>query len=124
MLATHPDPRGSVWEPVGGEALAAQENCHIVLTRSGGRRGNHFHRIGTEIATQAGPALVRYRDKSGVHSVEIAEDEVVRFTFPPGCPHAFFNNGTVPNILAAFNTRAFDPADPDVYPEVLIEPGD
>jgi dTDP-4-dehydrorhamnose 3,5-epimerase-like enzyme len=123
-LAAHSDLRGSVWEPIGAGELPAQRNCHIVITQPGGIRGNHFHKIGTEIATQAGPALVRYRDETGTHSVKIAEGEVLCFTFPPGCPHALLNNGSGPNVLSAFNTRAFAPEEPDVYPEVLIETGE
>ena len=123
-LAPHRDPRGSVWEPIGGGELPAQQNCHIVITQPGGIRGNHYHKIGTEIATQAGPALVRYRDETGTHSIEISEDEVLCFTFPPGCPHAMLNNGSRPNVLSAFNTRPFDPEKPDVYPDVLIEARD
>ena len=120
-LVTHTDPRGAVWEPVAGDALADKHNCHVVITQPGGIRGNHSHQVGTETTTQAGPALVKYRDESGTHTIDIPEGEVVRFIFPPGCPHAFANNGSVPNVLVALNTRAFDPKDPDVYPETLIE---
>lgn len=115
------DHRGRVWEPIVWSDLAGQSNCHAVITEPGGIRGNHFHKLGTEIATQAGPALVRYRDETGDHSVEIAEGEVVRFVFPPNCPHAYKNNGTRANLLIAFNTEVFNPDSPDGYPEVLIE---
>ena len=120
-LFPNSDPRGAVWEPIDAGDLPHQRNCHLVTTLPGGIRGNHYHEIGTEVATQAGPALVRYRDETGTHSVEIAEGEVVRFTFPPGCPHALLNNGSTPNYLSAFNTRAFDSENPDVYPEILID---
>ena len=115
------DPRGSVWEPIIHSDLASQRNCHVVVTEPGGVRGNHYHKLGTEIATQSGPALVRYRDETGVHSVEIAEGEAVQFVFPPNCPHAYKNIGDRPNLLVAFNTEAFDPSSPDGYPQVLIE---
>lgn len=116
------DPRGSVWEPLDSIELGGQSNCHVVITRPGGIRGNHFHKIGTEIATQGGPALVKFRDTDGDQSVEIKEGEIVRFVFPPNCPHAFQNNGQTPNLLVAFNTETFDPTAPDVYPEPLIRP--
>lgn len=114
------DARGCVWEPATPEELAAQQNCHVVLTEPGGIRGNHFHKRGTEIATQRGPALVRFRDAGGVQDVQIAEGEVVRFVFPPNCAHAFQNTGSAPNFLIAFNTVRHDPTAADVYPEVLI----
>lgn len=114
------DPRGSVWEPVTPAEITQQGNCHVVITEPGGIRGNHFHKTGTEIATQRGPALVCYRDETGTHSVEIADGEIVRFVFPPNCPHAFKNNGTKPNLLVAFNTEVFNPDTPDAFPEALI----
>lgn len=120
-LVTHTDPRGAVWEPIAGEDLPGQQNCHLVVTLPGGIRGNHYHKLGTEISAQGGPAEVVYRDETGTHRVEIAEGEVVRFTFPPGCPHAMHNIGLAPNILLGVNTRAHDRDHPDVYPEVLIE---
>lgn len=114
------DPRGSVWEPLTAEELGAQHNCHVVITAPGGIRGNHFHKRGTEIATQRGPALVRFCDARGVQEVCIAEDEVYRFVFPPNCAHAFCNSGTTPNFLVAFNTVPFDSAAPDVFRQELI----
>jgi len=114
------DNRGSVWEPLDHAELALQSNCHVVITEPGGIRGNHFHKIGTEIATQGGPALVKYRDDAGDHSVEIDESEIVRFVFPPNCAHAFQNTGKTTNLLVAFNTEAFNPAAPDVHRETLI----
>jgi dTDP-4-dehydrorhamnose 3,5-epimerase-like enzyme len=114
------DQRGSVWEPLNETELGGQHNCHVVTTNPGGIRGNHFHKLGTEIAAQGGPALVMFRDADGEHSVEIGEGEIVRFVIPPNCPHAFQNNGHRPNLLVASNTGAFNPDSPDVYPEPLI----
>lgn len=116
------DARGCVWEPAAPAELAGQQNCHVVVTDPGGIRGNHFHKHGTEIATQRGPALVRFRDEQGVRDVAIAAGEVVRFVFPPNCAHAFQNTGDTPNLLVAFNTVPHDPAAPDVFPEALIQP--
>lgn len=116
------DARGSVWEPASPVEIVRQQNCHVVVTEPGGIRGNHFHKRGTEIATQRGPALVRFRDEQGVRDVSIAAGEVVRFTFPPHCAHAFQNTGDTPNLLVAFNTVPHDPAAPDVFPEILIPP--
>ena len=114
------DARGVVWEPATPAEIAVQQNCHVVITEPGGVRGNHFHRRGTEIATQRGPALVRFRDARGFQNVIVAEGEVYRFVFPPECAHAFQNNGTTPNVLVAFNTVPHDPVAPDVFRDVLI----
>ncbi len=121
-LETKSDPRGSVWEPATPAEIVQQQNCHVVVTEPGGIRGNHFHQRGTEIATQRGPALVRFCDERGVRDVLIAEGEVMRFVFPPNCAHAFQNTGDTPNLLVAFNTVPHDPSAPDVFAEVLIPP--
>lgn len=114
------DARGCVWEPASPDELAGQQNCHVVVTEPGGIRGNHFHKLGTEIATQRGPARVRFRDESGVQEISVAEGEVVRFVFPPNCVHAFQNTGNTPNLLVAFNTVPHNAESPDVYREILI----
>ena len=119
-LEAKSDPRGSVWEPLSAGEIAAQKNCHVVITGPGGIRGNHFHKQGIEIATQRGPALVRFCDARGVCDVTVAEGEVYRFVFPPNCAHAFQNSGTTPNVLVSFNTVSFDPAAPDVFRQELI----
>jgi len=116
------DQRGSVWEPVDNAELTSQSNCHVVITEPGGVRGNHYHKIGTEIAIQRGPALVKYRDETGTQNVEIGEGEIVRFVFPPNCAHAFQNTGNTSNLLVAFNTEVFDSKTPDVFREELIVP--
>lgn len=114
------DVRGCVWEPASPAELAVQQNCHVVVSEPGAIRGNHFHKLGTEITTQRGPALVRFRDETGTHDVNVAAGEVYRFVFPPNCAHAFKNTGTAPNLLVAFNTVPHDPENPDVYREVLL----
>jgi hypothetical protein len=99
------------WEPVSPEGLAAQKNCHVVATESGGIRGNHFHKLGTEITsagTGCGPL-------SGCNRSEIEDGEVYRFAFPPNCARALKDAGSTPNLLVAFNTVPRDPASPDVY---------
>ena len=111
------DQRGSVWEPITDSELRTQGNCHVVITQPGGVRGNHYHKVGTEIASQCGPALVTYKDELGLHEVEVKPGETVRFVFPPGIPHAFQNNGKEPNLLVAFNTEVFNPDNPDVVRE-------
>ncbi len=117
-------PTDAAWH--GRRAPAAPTNsppplAHLVLTGPGAVRGNHYHRRGTEVALVLGPALVRVRDTDGLRDHEVAAGQAVRFTFPPGVPHAMLNTGSQPLIILSFNTEAHDPAHPDVVREVLIE---
>jgi dTDP-4-dehydrorhamnose 3,5-epimerase-like enzyme len=110
-----------VFEPLTAASLGQQRNVHIVLTEPGAIRGNHYHRRGTEVVTASGPMLIRLRDGDERMEIEVAEDEVVKLTIPPGVVHAFKNTSRLPNAMVAFNTEAHDPANPDVVREVLIE---
>ena len=116
----HADPRGYVLEPVDKESLQSQSNAHLVVTQPGAVRGNHYHRIGTEVAVIVGPALVRIRDDSEVRDIEVPDQKAWRFVFPPELPHAIQNNGSRPMVMIAFNTVVHDPAHPDVVRDVLI----
>lgn len=114
------DARGLVIEPLGPDEISAQRNAHLVLTGPGHVRGNHYHRSGTEVAVVLGPALVRLRDADGTRDVTVEPGRAVRFTFPPGVPHAMLNTGDSPLVILSFNTEPHDPARPDVVREVLI----
>ncbi len=120
-VTVNQDRRGSVFEPLTADNLAAQRNVHVVLTEPGAVRGNHYHRRGTEVITVYGPALIRARDQSEHLELEVADGEAVRLTIPPGNAHAVKNTGSAPNVLVAFNTQEHDPVAPDVIREVLIE---
>ena len=121
LIHQNSDSRGSVWEPLSDTELKSQGNCHVVTTQPGGIRGNHYHRVGTEIATQCGPALIVFRDETGTHRLEVNKGEAMRLLIPPGVPHAFKNNGDEPNLLVAFNTEVFNADSPDVVREVILE---
>jgi dTDP-4-dehydrorhamnose 3,5-epimerase-like enzyme len=118
------DARGIVYEPITAAELPAQQNAHVVFTRPGGVRGNHYHEHGTEILSVMGPALVRIRDLDGIRDYPVLEREVLRFTLPPRVGHAILNTGTQTNVIVSFNSWPHDPAQPDVVREVLIEPGE
>lgn len=120
-LPMHRDARGGVFEPLAPPDLAGQRNVHVVLTEPGAVRGNHYHRLGTEVLTVMGPALVRTRQGTEVTDTEVTAGEVVRFTIPPGVAHAIRNTGSSPVVLVSFNTELHDPRDPDVVREVLID---
>jgi dTDP-4-dehydrorhamnose 3,5-epimerase-like enzyme len=115
------DPRGLVLEPLRADEFATQRNAHLVLTVPGGLRGNHYHRLGTEVSVVLGPALVRARDADGVRDHVVDAGSAVRFTFPPGVAHAMLNTGTAPLVILSFNTEPHDPSRPDVVRDVLIE---
>jgi dTDP-4-dehydrorhamnose 3,5-epimerase-like enzyme len=115
------DARGYVFEPLGSD-FSAFRNVHVVYTVPGVVRGNHYHVVGTEVCSVAGPTLVRYHEADETRDVQVPTGQVWRFTFPPGVAHAFRNNGTEPNVLAAFNTEVHDPARSDAVRVVLLEP--
>lgn len=115
------DERGVVFEPIGELEMAAQHNCHIVLSKPGAIRGNHLHHVGTEITAITGPCEVRWRERGQLHDALVPAGEVWRFVFPPGVAHAFRGTGTAPMVIASFNTEAHDPARPDVSRDVLIQ---
>jgi UDP-2-acetamido-2,6-beta-L-arabino-hexul-4-ose reductase len=107
------DARGVVFEPLDAAGLAQQRNVHVVVTLPGHIRGNHSHRVGTEVTTVLGPASVRFREDDTVTRLEVPASEAWRFIFPPGIAHAFENCGDAPLIIVSFNTESHDPNAPD-----------
>lgn len=115
------DARGLVFEPLDAAELAGQRNVHVVLTRPGDVRGNHYHRLATEVFALAGPALVRLRVDATVQDHEIPEGQVWRFTIPPGVAHAIRHGGHTPGTLVSFSSHPHDPQNPDTFRDVLLE---
>jgi quercetin dioxygenase-like cupin family protein len=91
-----------------------------VRTAPGAVRGNHHHRIGTEILTVIGPALVRVREDGVLRDETVAPGEVLRCVFPPFVAHAISNPGPGDQILVAFNTVPNDPLAPDVVRDPIL----
>lgn len=120
-LAMSRDERGCVFEPLSGEDLQYQVNVHVVLTKPGMWRANHYHNLGTEILIAYGPALVRYRDDEAIVDVSVPEGSAMRFTIPPGVSHAIRNTGELSNLVVAFNSQAHDPSNPDTVRDSLME---
>jgi len=121
VLRVAKDGRGYVFEPMEADGLRRFRNVHVVYTIPGVVRGNHYHRVGTEISSVSGPTLVRFKQDGIVHDIHVPDGEVWRFEFPPGVAHAFKNEGAQPSLLAAFNTEEHDPTNPDAIRDVLIE---
>ncbi len=121
-LRQHQDARGSVCEPLRPEELPEMRNVHAVWSEPGAIRGNHYHVRGTEVLTVFGPAMVRIQEESDRYDTDVPAGVAIRFTFPPGIPHAILNTGKTAGLTIAFNSEAHDPARPDVVREVLIDP--
>lgn len=114
------DHRGVVFEPLEEKWIAQQKNVHVVVSRPGAVRGNHYHVLGTETLIVCGPALVMIRKGRQREDFSIPADNTFRIVIPPGISHAIQNTGDVDSLLVAFNTIAHDPASPDTVADILI----
>lgn len=114
------DERGFVFEPLDGESLASQKNTHVVVSRPGAVRGNHYHIRGTETLVVCGSALVRIRNDKHTEDFSIPAGATCRLLIPPGISHAIKNTGETDGLLVAFNTEPHDPDKPDLVQDVLI----
>ncbi len=114
------DARGFVFEPMPANALSYQKNAHIVISKPGVVRGNHYHIEGEETLAVMGPALIRIRTDDDIQDIRIPEGEAYRFIFPPGVSHAIQNLSNQSNVLVAFNTIKHDPQNLDTVRDVLI----
>lgn len=108
------DERGFVFEPVGSGDIAGFENVHVVSTKPGAVRGNHYHRKKSETLAVVGPATVRVEESGAVTDFEVPDGSVHRFDIPVGVAHAVRFGGNLPGLLVSFGDRAFSEADPDV----------
>jgi UDP-2-acetamido-2,6-beta-L-arabino-hexul-4-ose reductase len=114
------DARGFVFEPLGGELLASQKNTHVVVSRPGAVRGNHYHLRGTETLVVCGPSMIRIREENDIEDFFIPANTTCRLVIPPGVSHAIQNTGGIDSLLVAFNTEAHDPDKPDLVQDLLI----
>lgn len=114
------DARGWVFEPLSFTELQDQKNVHVVFTRPGQVRGNHYHVKGRETLVVCGPAVVRYREDGRDVDARIPEGRVVKFAFPPGVPHAIRFTGADLGVLVAFAGEVHDPSQPDTVPFFLM----
>jgi len=119
-IKVHSDKRGFVFEPIAEDFLDKQHNVHIVISHPEAVRGNHYHINGTETIIVMGPALVRIKEAGKIRDISVPSKKAFRFIIPPMISHAIKNTASQANILAAFNTLAHDPANPDVVEDILI----
>ncbi len=123
-LDVHGDARGLVFEPLSGDELAAMRNVHVVLTRPGSVRGNHYHTRGTERMVVVGPAVVRTRIQGELQETHVPAGEAWRFNFAPHVSHAVRPAGEDVGVVVAFSDQPHDPADPDTFRDPLFTDGD
>ena len=121
QFKTHTDIRGIVFEPIGKESISSQQNCHIVISKPGIIRGNHYHLYGTETIAVMGPALLRFKEGTDVYDFEVHSEQVYTFVIPLKVSHAIKNISEKDSILVAFNTVPHDPDKPDVITDTLID---
>jgi dTDP-4-dehydrorhamnose 3,5-epimerase-like enzyme len=115
------DNRGTVFEPVTSHELRGMRNMHVVITRSGEVRGNHYHEKLEETLAILGPALLRVREGKTIRDFTVPAGEVHRFTLPPRVSHAVKFTGDHRGVLVSFGDREFDRLNPDVVADLLIE---
>ena len=121
QLKMHDDERGIVFEPLENDLIGSQQNSHVVISRPGAIRGNHYHVYGTETISVTGPALLRFKEENKVYDFEVPARQVFKFVIPPNIAHAIKNTGGDDNVLIAFNTVPHNPDRPDVIAEILME---
>ena len=121
QLKAHTDTRGIVFEPVEKESLCTQQNSHVVISKPGIIRGNHYHLYGTETIAVAGPALLRFKEGTEIYHFKVPSKRFYKFVIPPKVSHAIKNLSEKDNILIAFNTVPHNPKNPDVISDILMD---
>jgi dTDP-4-dehydrorhamnose 3,5-epimerase-like enzyme len=120
VVDMHADTRGVVFEPVGVEELAIAKNVHVVISKPGAIRANHYHNNTSEVMVVTGPTLARFRCDGVISDVEIPVGEAYRFRIDAGVSHAIKNIGDVDTMLIAFASQLHNRTSPDVEMDKLI----
>jgi dTDP-4-dehydrorhamnose 3,5-epimerase-like enzyme len=127
-LDDHGDKRGFSYslEEQQFSFLGVVEDVHFSMTAPGHMRGNHFHRVRKEVlvvrfedawtfAWDLGEGTVpemRKFDGSGTVIVEIE----------PLASHAVRNDGQKPLLIFAMTNGLYNPASPDSYARIVLDP--
>ena len=93
QLKTKEDKRGIVFESIENESINTQQNSHVVISKPGIIRGNHYHLYGTETLAVMGPALLRFKEADEILDFEVPLEQVYKFVIPPKVTHAIKNIG-------------------------------
>lgn len=114
QLKTHVDMRGIVFEPIDDESIFNQKNNHVVISKPGVVRGNHYHLHGTETIAVMGPALLRFKEATEIYDFEVPSKQVYKFVIPQKVTHAIKNIGktdsiliTIPGFVAGFDSATW-----------------
>ena len=109
-LNPYQDNRGRVFEPIDNINSININNFHVVITKPGTVRGNHYHKNGTETLICLGEASIvyKYQDELPM-TFTVDADEIYKFTFPANVSHAIKNIGRENLILLCFNTCPNEP---------------
>jgi dTDP-4-dehydrorhamnose 3,5-epimerase-like enzyme len=117
------DSRGQVFEPLAGDMAHAARwpNFHVATMEPGAVRGNHRHPQGTELIVLFGSdgSLV-YEEGAARRKLSFDRGSALAVLIPPGVAHAIQNTGEGVLVLLCFQSRAYDPHDPDREPCSLI----
>jgi len=122
-VTVHADHRGIVFEPVDADDIAGKQNVHVVVTRPGEVRGNHYHKRTSEVMTVTGQALVRVSTDDGIEDMEIPAGEARRFRFAPRVTHTIKNTGDADIVLVAFAPEPHDRENPDTFRDEILRGG-
>lgn len=120
-LKRYEDARGLLFEPATAEEIAAQKNCHVVLSVPGCVRGNHYHHKAAEVMIVNGPMQMRFREQGQLIEHLVPAGETWKFFIPPGVSHAGKGLGPGTAFMMAFSSEMHDPAKPDLVRDLLFE---
>ena len=120
------DQRGWVTEPINSEDLlnGYVKNIHIVSLEPGTIRGNHYHLIRTEFTLIMGNncQFMAIDNDMGTEKCLITDgSKPVLVRIPPKTSHAFKNIGNFTIYLLCYSGQKFDPAEPDVFENKILE---
>ena len=106
--------------------LGSVEDVHFSSTLPGHIRGNHFHRLRKEVL------IVRHEDSwtlawdwgegTEVETRKFEGAGTVAVEIEPLASHAVRNDGTRPLLIFAMTDGLYDPANPDSYGRVMLQP--
>lgn len=120
QMKLNSDARGALFE--SAKSLAGAQTF-LSTTRSGMRRGDHFHTDLVErFLVVSGKATIRVRKvlTDEVHSFQVTGDQPVAIDMPPLHTHHIANDSDDDVVTFFWSHRLFDPANPDTYADAVL----
>jgi len=125
-LVLRKDERGWLAEIIRAEQLEDKTfgQITVAITAPNMIRGNHYHKLNREwFCVVEGIMKLSLKDvktkKTREYILSGKEPQSIRVT--PGLSHALKNIGKQNAILLIYNSRPYNPNDPDTYPEKVID---